>query len=449
MDNYLFNEFNEINAPEWKQKIQVDLKGADYNDTLLWKTDDRITVKPFYTKEDRTNTKINTPEKGFTICQSIYIENEEQSNLFAVNSLKRGAKSIEFKAKCKFNYKTLLKNLDLKNTVLYFKFKFIDANFTIELSDYINSKNCYFNIDTIGNLASTGNWFTNLTNDNNELQQIVEKTHNSICINTSIYQNAGANITQQLAYTLAHANEYLNHFGSKIANKIHFNFSVGSNYFFEISKLRAFRILWSSLLKEYDAKNNKVHLFVTPSTRNKTLYDYNVNMLRTTSECMSAILGGADTISNISYDDIFHLSNEFGERISRNQLLILQQESGLSEAQDFANGVYYIESITQQLSQNALEVFKTIEKSGGFLKQLKEGVIQRKIKESADKEQLKFDSGEIVLLGSNKLQNDKDSMKTDLELFPFVKIRNEKTLIRPIIQKRLAEKLEQKRLHDE
>lgn len=449
MDNYLFNEFREISAPEWKQKIQVDLKGADYNNTLLWKTDDRITVKPFYTKEDRTSTKIDTSEKGFAVCQSIYIENEEKSNSFAIDSLKRGAKSIEFKAKNKFNYKALLKDLDLKNTILYFNLKFIDADFTIKLSDYIKSKNCYFNIDIIGNLASSGNWFTNLIDDYKELERIVDKTNNSICINTSVYQNAGANITQQLAYALAHANEYLNHFGSKIVNKIHFNFSVGSNYFFEISKLRAFRILWKSLLKEYDIKNNEAHLFVLPSLRNKTLYDYNVNMLRTTSECMSAILGGADTVSNISYDDFFHHSNEFGERISRNQLLILQQESELSEAQNFANGAYYIESITHQLSQNALEVFKTIEKGGGFLKQLKEGIIQRKIKESANKEQLKFDSGEIVLLGSNKLQNDKDSMKNDLELFPFAKIRNEQTLIQPIIQKRLAENLEQKRLHDE
>ena len=449
MSDYLFNEFKEISAAEWKQKIQVDLKGADYNDTLLWKTDEGITVRPFYTKEDRTNIDIKTSERGFNICQSIFIEDETKSNHFAIDSLKRGAKSIEFKAKSKFDYKALLKGLDIKNTILYFNLKFINSDFIIELSKFVNSKNCYFNIDIIGNLASTGNWFANLNSDHKELENIVNNIDNSICINTSIYQNAGASCTQQLAYTLAHANEYLNHFGSKVANKIHFNFSIGSNYFFEIAKLRAFRILWTSLLKEYDVKDTKAHFFTKPSLRNKTLYDYNVNMLRTTSECMSAILGGSNTVSNISYDDIFHHSNEFGERISRNQLLILQQESELSDAQNYADGAYYIESTTQQLAQNAIEIFKTIEKGGGFLKQLKEGVIQRKIKDSADKEQAKFNSGELVLLGSNKLQNEKDSMKNDLELFPFIKIRNEKTLIQPIIQRRLAEKLEQERLQDE
>lgn len=449
MSTYLFNDFKEISAAEWKQKIQVDLKGADYNDTLLWKTDEGITVKPFYTKEDQTKTTIATPKKGFNICQSIYIEDEKKANYFAINSLKRGAKSIEFKAKTKFDYKTLLQDLDLKNTVLYFKVKFLDAKFIIELSNHIASDNCYFNIDIIGNLASTGNWFTNLNNDHKEFEKIINNVPNAICINATTYQNAGANNTQQLAYALAHANEYLNHFGSKIANNIHFNFSVGSNYFFEIAKLRAFRILWASLLKEYAIKNNTTHLFTQPSLRNKTLYDYNVNMLRTTSECMSAILGGADTVCNISYDDIFHHSNEFGERISRNQLLILQQESELSDAQNFADGAYYIEAITQQLAHNSLEVFKTIEKGGGFLKQLKEGIIQRKIKDAAEKEQTKFDIGKLVLLGTNKIQNDNDKMKNDLELFPFMKIRNEKTLIQPIIQKRLAEKLEQERLQDE
>ncbi|MBA6156322.1 methylmalonyl-CoA mutase [Tenacibaculum sp. S7007] len=449
MSNFLFDEFNKVSAAAWKQKIQVDLKGADYNDTLLWKTDEGITVKPFYTKEDKTNTKVNTPKKGFNICQSIFVEEEEKANSFAIDSLNRGAKSIEFKAKNKFNYQVLLKNIDTKNIILYFNFKFLDASFIIELSKFINSKNCYFNIDIIGNLARTGNWYSSLKEDHNALEKIVDDVDNSVCINTSIYQNAGANITQQLAYTLAHANEYLNHFGKKAASKIHFNFSAGGNYFFEIAKLRAFRILWSALLSEYDTKNQAVHIFTQPSSRNKTLYDYNVNMLRTTSECMSAILGGSDTVSNLSYDDIFHHSNEFGERISRNQLLILQQESELAEAQNFADGSYYIEAITQQLAQNSLTIFKQIEKGGGYLNQLKEGVIQRKIKESADKEQAKFDTGEIVLLGTNSIQNENDSMKNDLELFPFFKPRNEQTFVLPIIQKRLAEKLEQERLENE
>ena len=139
MTKFLFDEFEKTSPAAWKQKIQVDLKGADYNNTLLWKTDEGIVVKPFYTKEDQTKTAIATPKKGFNICQSIYIEDEKKANYFAIDSLKRGAKSIEFKAKTKFDYKTLLQDVDLKNTVLYFKVKFLDANFIIELSNYIAS----------------------------------------------------------------------------------------------------------------------------------------------------------------------------------------------------------------------------------------------------------------------------------------------------------------------
>lgn len=449
MTKYLFDDFDHTTPKAWKQKIQVDLKGADYNESLLWKTEENITVKPFYTKEDRTHQKINLPENGFHICQSLFIDDEKIANQLAIDALKRGATAIEFTANKKFNIQELLNNISFDTIKIYFKLNFLDDNFTYSISKLINSKNCFFNIDIIGNLAKTGNWFFNLKEDHSLFNKIINSNTNCIGVNSSLYQNAGANSTQQLAYTLAHANEYLNHYGKDIASKIHFNFSVGSNYFFEIAKLRAFRILWNTLLNEYDTKSNTTHIFSQPSLRNKTIYDYNVNMLRTTSECMSAILGGADTVSNISYDEMFHKSNEFGERISRNQLLILQQESQLQEAQNIADGTYYIESITNQLAENALAIFKLIEKGGGFLKQLKEGVIQKKISESASKEQDLFKKGKLTLLGTNKLQNKNNLMKNELELFPFVKTRIEKTLIQPIIQKRLAENLEQERLKNE
>ena len=146
---------------------------------------------------------------------------------------------------------------------------------------------------------------------------------------------------------------------------------------------------------------------------------------------------------------MFHEANEFGDRISRNQLLILKEECEMETPHTIANGVYYIEALTQQLVQKALEIFKQIQKGGGLLKQLKEGTIQRKINESAQREQADFDRGELVLLGTNKIQNDNDRMKGELQKSPFLKERKEKTLLQPILPKRLAEKLEQKRLENE
>ncbi|WP_299527762.1 methylmalonyl-CoA mutase family protein, partial [uncultured Lutibacter sp.] len=155
------------------------------------------------------------------------------------------------------------------------------------------------------------------------------------------------------------------------------------------------------------------------------------------------------TISNSAYDSVFHHSNEFGDRIARNQLLILKEESYFKNAQHIATNSYYIEAITKQIAEKSLALFKEIEKSGGFLQQLKQGTIQRKIVENTKKEQAQFSNGELVLLGTNTYPNEQNKMKHDLQVHPFVERNPKKTLIIPIIPKRLAEELEQKRLKNE
>jgi methylmalonyl-CoA mutase len=163
---------------------------------------------------------------------------------------------------------------------------------------------------------------------------------------------------------------------------------------------------------------------------------------------MSAVLGGANTISNLAYDAIFHKKNEFGERIARNQLIILKEESHLNNA-SIVNGSYYIEELTFEIAEKALDLFKKIEKSGGFVKQLFDATIQRKIVESDNKEQEQFDNNEIVLVGTNKYKNESDRMKESIQLYPFLKTRNKETVIEPVIAKRLAENLEKERLKSE
>ena len=448
MNPFLFNEFEKSSAAAWKQKIQVDLKGLDYNETLLWKTEEAIVVKPFYTVEDRKEVKMEPSKEPFSVCQSIFIDDEKIANSLAVDALKRGANSIQFTAKAAFNFTVLLNNIDLKKTKLFFKLQFLDEDFVADLAKITFSKNTFYQIDIIGNLAENGNWFENLPTDFKKLNSIANSTNNAVCVDVSLYENAGAGIVQQLAYALAHTNEYLVRLDKQTSNPIHFIFSVSGNYFFEIAKIRAFRVLIKALFKEYNLESS-IEIFAHPSLRNKTIYDYNVNMLRTTSECMSAILGGANTISNVSYDGIYHKSNEFGERISRNQLLILKEEAGFNQGHLFAEGTYYIASLTNQLAEKGLALFKTIEKSGGFLKLLKEGLIQHKIAEKATKEQEKFETQERILLGTNLHPNATDQMLGDLELYPFVKQRNIKTLIVPINRKRLSEGYEKERLDKE
>lgn len=454
-ENRLFDEFFPVSAKEWKQKIQFDLKGADYNETLVWESPEGIKVKPFYHSDDAVSTPKNlTNGSGWNTGQSIYAGNVQLANEKALKAHQRGAESLCFRIPSEeIKIEALLKDIDLDKVPVYLEFEFLSKNYVKSVIDFCGKsiENIYLNLDPIGRLAREGNWFHTWEKDFAFLENILaSETKNVLSIDVSLYQNAGADMVQQLAYAVAHANEYLNVFASKARQSIHLTFkvSIGTNYFFEIAKLRALRQLWQIIAAEYRIESD-CHIVVVPTKRNKTLYDYNTNMLRTTTECMSAVLGGANMISNFPYDAIYHKDNEFGERIALNQLLLLKNESYFDKVNNAADGAYYIESITNQLAEKALILFKSIEKGGGFLKQLKEHTIQRKIQESATKEQVRFNVGDEVLIGTNRYQNENDKMKDTIELYPFLKTNARKTLIQPILEKRLAEGVEQKRLDDE
>ncbi len=460
----LFQDFEPISSKQWKQQIQYELKGADYNETLVWESPEGIKVKPFYHQDEFVaKYQINTPTKGFNILQNIFVHDVKKSNERALDSLNRGAESIRFTIENEtISITELMQQLPIENTIYYFNMPFLSVDFVSKLNDFKvkNNANFILQTDPIGQLCSDGNWFNNLDSDFEKLNAIVKNSPPLeeclkgevaflpfLNVNSKIYQNAGANMVQQLAYTLAHVNEYFNRIPS-INSSITIEVSIGTNYFFEIAKLRALRLLFTTLANEYH-HNFDCNIIATPTKRNKTIYDYNVNMLRTTTECMSAIIGNANAIANLPYDNLYHKDNEFGDRIARNQLLILKHESYFDKVNNPADGAYYIENLTEQLAEKALLLFKDIEAKGGFITQLIEGNIQKKIQESAHKEQELFDSGKETLLGTNKYPNKNDKMKHDLELYPFVKQNPRKTLITPIIEKRLAEKLEQERLSQE
>jgi len=452
MKTHLFQEFEPVSSKQWKHKIQFELKGADYNETLIWNSPEDIQVKPFYHRDEfEKPLPVKTKATEFKICQNIFVYDIDKSIERALESLNRGAESIRFSIEDeKIDVAKLLEKLPLDKITVYFNLSFLSIDLVKKIDAIAKQRNSkiYSNLDPIGQLAKDGNWFSTEEKTNFDTLNILLKETSSssiISIDTSLYQNAGANMVQQIAYSLAHVNEYFNRV-APINQPIVFQVSVGTNYFFEIAKLRALRMLFNLIAKEYN-HNDDCILLVTPTKRNKTLYDYNVNLLRTTTECMSAILGGADVVSNLPYDSLYHKDNEFGDRIARNQLLVLKNESYFDKVNNPADGSYYIESITDQLAEKALALFKDIEINGGYLKQLNEGIIKRKIQESADKEQELFDTGKEILLGTNKYPNKNDKMKHDLELFPFVKVKPRKTLITPIIEKRLAEKQEQERLN--
>ncbi len=453
MSENLFEEFGPVSSKQWKQQIQFELKGADYNETLVWESPEGIKVKPFYHADEFTEgVSVSTKAADFKICQNIFVQDVEKSAGRAASTLKRGAEALRFTIQDEnTDVQQLLSALPLGNIPVFFYLGFLSIDFVKQLNDIAKDRHTvfYVQLDPVGQLAKDGNWYNNLEKDFDVLNTLAITCPDIhfLSVDGSLYQNAGANIVQQIAYTLAHANEYFNRIAT-INKPVVLQVAVGTNYFFEIAKLRALRLLFGTIAKEYD-HNFDCHIIAVPTRRNKTLYDYNVNMLRTTTECMSAVLGGADTVANLAYDAIYHKDNEFGDRIARNQLLVLKNESYFDKVNNPADGAYYIEELTQQLAEKALLLFKDIEANGGFITQLIEGTIQRKIQESAAKEQELFDNGREILLGTNKYPNKNDKMSHDLELFPFVKNNPRKTLVTPIIEKRLAEKLEQERLEQE
>ncbi|SHJ67471.1 methylmalonyl-CoA mutase [Maribacter aquivivus] len=452
----LFENFNPVSEKEWKQKIQYDLKGKDYNEEVVWNSPEGIKVKPFYHAEDLEHITVTSSHiTSWNIGQAIYSGNAIMANEKALKYIAKGAEAIRFVIPTDVvDGATLLNNIDLNAVNVYFDMQFLSKDYITKTLDKVtDSKKIHFQIDPIGHLAKSGNWYESMPSDINLVNDLAAlNIDNLLSVDVSLYQNAGADMVQQLADALSHANEYLNILQERgnlaKLKSVDFKVAVGGNYFFEIAKIKALRNLWNVLAQAYDIAV-PCHIITQPSRRNKTIYDYNVNLLRTTTECMSAVLGGSDAVFNLNYNSEYKKDNDFAERIAFNQLILLKEESYFDKVENPAEGSYYIETISAQLAEKALILFKAIEKDGGFLKQLKNHTIQNRIADSAQKQQEKFNTKKTVLVGSNAYQNENDKMAQEIELYPFVKKNPRKTLITPIIEKRLAEELEQNRLSHE
>ncbi|HWY36907.1 MAG TPA: methylmalonyl-CoA mutase family protein, partial [Bacteroidia bacterium] len=261
---------------------------------------------------------------------------------------------------------------------------------------------CFVNIDPLCLLAFYGKW-----HDNEEKDLAVVKQLRHIPVNMSLYQEVGANTVTELALGLAHINEYFNYLHNLdvLSDKIlHVTFSVGSDFFGEIAKLRAFRKLLALLQEQYGT-NFQTHIHAQTSQVNKSHLDAYTNMLRTTTEAMSAVIGGCDSLCVLPYDETFADPSVFSARIARNQQHVLKEESYLHKVADMAAGSYYVENLTDELAAKAWEEFKMIEGKGGFIAGLKSNFVQDKIKEQAEVLIQQFKEEKVVLVGVNKYQN--------------------------------------------
>ncbi len=431
--------FEDIPSKLWKQKIQFELNGLDYQ-SLIWKSPEDIAVRPFYHFDENFKKYPNTPRLDSLIrCQKIYVADVEKTiekiNKTALKGINGFWLIIPDESK---NIRSIIEQCP-SDIHLFIECLFFSASYYINLSKIDHHCKLQFINDPISQLSSTGNWFENKELDLKNLQIINSNNQTpSISIKTSHYQNAGANIIQQLAFVLAQASEYFHHL-ENLKSPILIEVAIGGNFFFEIAKLKALRLLFASLAKEFSAPE-KVYLIAIPSKRNKTLFTHENNLVRTTTEYLSAILGNADAIISLPADFMFKKENGYSNHLANNQLLILEKETDLYLAHNPTEGNYYLDYLTHQMIEKSLLLFKEIERKGGFLTLLKSGWIQQKIKESALKEQEAFNQDKEIIIGANKHLN--TDQVPDLELYPFVKNKPRKTLIIPVVEKRLSEEIE-------
>lgn len=436
----LFSEFSPVSSENWKNKIVEDLKGADYDKKMIWRTGEGFNVNPFYRKEDLPEgcgtaapgefpyTRGNSCSNNWLIRQSINIADAAEANAKARKMIEDGVTSIAFKVRGKLvtpeYIPALLDGIDAEKVELSFN---ICVNktmvFTAMLVDYYKERGFdlekvrgTIEYDPIGKELLTGKVIENYADIIKELISTLEELprYRCVAVNSVRLNDAGAYITQELAYALAWGNEYMQAMteagipAGKAAKSIRFNMGISSNFFMEIAKFRAARTLWAKIVEQYEPECRcacKMIIHAETSKFNLTLFDPYVNMLRTQTEAMSAAIAGVEAITVTPYDSVYETPTEFAERIAKNQQLILKHESHLDKVADPAGGSYYIESLTASIATEAWRQFLAIEEAGGFHKAVKEGRIKAEVEGAGDNRRTALAKRKEILLGTNQYPN--------------------------------------------
>ena len=490
----LFQEFPPISTAEWEEIIRSELKGADYEKKLIWKTREGFNVKPYYRSEDLDGLTFyrslpgefpfvrgNSPEyKGWKIRQNIWVDNPSEANARATALLSGGVNSLCFcfskDAITRFlnreSFSLMLRNLPLTTIELHFAVqdRTRDALTLLKefaLDNHIDHREIHgtFDFNVLGNLTLTGKFVESEAGDWSRLIMAVQKAEKhfpgvkTIGIDGSIFRNAGSLIVQELAFSLSMACEYLSVLTSKgvsageVLRNLHFTFSTGPVYFLEIAKLRAARMLWALISREWDkpsGSGERMYLHSRSLLWNKTIYDPYVNMLRNTTEAMAAVIGGCDSLTILPFDACYRTPDDFSERMARNVQLILKEEASFGKVADPAAGSWFIENLTSLLAESALELFKATEARGGYLACLKSGFIQDQIAEAAGQYTSALSARKEVLVGTNQYPDAGEQvLNTISEEIAFPRPRSNHSAVRPLPSYRAAEEFEKMRLATE
>ena len=438
----LFSEFQAPTKQEWLDKIEVDLKGADFQKRLVWRTNEGFNVQPFYRREDLANLKTPDALPGefpfvrgnkkdnneWYVRQNIAVNDPVEANKKALDILNKGIDSIGFRIPKTLvsaeNIEALLKDIYCEIVDLNFRTcarhalelaQIVDAYFTKQ--GYDKSKLSFtVGFDPIENILTKGKDVTPVLAEGPKIVEVLKdypKAH-VMTVHTETLNNAGAYIVQELGYALAWGNEYLQQLVDagvdvdQAARQMKFYMGVSENYFMEIAKFRAARLLWAQIVKQYEPKDDnscKMTINATTSTYNMTVFDSYVNLLRSQTEAMSAALGGVHSMVVTPFDAPYEKATDFSERIARNQQLLIKEEAHFDRIVDASAGSYYIEHLTDALAQEGWKLFLKIEEEGGFLEACKKGIVQDDINATNVKRHGDAAKRKEFILGTNQFPN--------------------------------------------
>ena len=442
MNEKLFSEFQAPTTQEWMDKIQVDLKGADFQKRMVWRTNEGFDVMPFYRREDLADLKaVNSLPGEFPfvrgnkkdnniwyVRQEINVDCPKAANEKALDILNKGVDSIGFKIAGKDVSKDFIATL--LNGILP---QYVELNFNtcqrhcVELAeilvDYFK-ENGYplaelkgsINFDPISRILCNGSDKSALIAEGKALIEALAELPGYKCVNVNsvALNNAGAYIYQELGYALAWGAEYMNALteagvdATEAGKRIKFNMGVSDNYFMEIAKFRAARMLWAQIVKQYEPKCDcacQMHVCAFTSEYNQTIFDSYVNLLRSQTEAMSAAIANVDSIVVTPFDKPYEVPTDFAERIARNQQLLLKEEAHFDKLVDVAGGSYTVEHLTDAIAKEGWKLFLEVENAGGFLAETLKGNIQKAVNASNDKRHADAAKRKEFILGTNQFPN--------------------------------------------
>ncbi|WP_139925952.1 methylmalonyl-CoA mutase family protein [Hymenobacter sp. DG01] len=415
-----FSEFDAVTTPQWQERIARDLKGKDPA-ALTWQTPDGFPVQPFYHQEalqqlgGAPSPQVR-PEAHWRNVPTYSVPALERGRGAierAADALSRGADGAHFVLGHAegFDVEQLHQRLPLADTYICYTVRNGAARLMQRLTELEVSPRGFLVADPITRHAP------DMAHQLDEVRTAITLSQGwpgfrALGLDVAYYGNRGATATQQIAFALSTAAAYLSELPTpelalnQVAAAMHLHVAVGPNYFFEIAKLRALRRLWATLLHAFNLPaeaTQQLTIFASTATWSQTTLDPHTNLLRTTTEAMSAVMGGADAVSVGAFDCLFHAPNEFAERLARNLPVLLREEAYLDRVQDPAAGSYYLETLTDQLAREAWALFQKIEAAGGL--PAATGLVMQELHASAQAQFRRIANGEQVVVGTNKFQN--------------------------------------------